>query len=117
MSKPNTLLTEKATLPQRIWRSIFPDPLFPPSGAGQKRFLLKNLILHFRPLSVPEKTLEFTLTWGLGGMAVVLVILQLASGLLLKFIYEPSPVAAYTSIHVIQDEIVFGETSLTVFKG
>jgi quinol-cytochrome oxidoreductase complex cytochrome b subunit len=109
IAKPNTLLTEKPTLPKRVWRSIFPDPLFPPSGLGKKRFLLKNLILHFRPLSVPEKTLEFSLTWGLGGMAVILVIMQLASGLLLKFIYEPSPVAAYSSIHVIQDDIAFGQ--------
>jgi quinol-cytochrome oxidoreductase complex cytochrome b subunit len=93
----------------RIFQSIFPDPLIPKSEQERKRYLLKNLILHFRPATVPEKTLKFSLTWGLGGMAAILVLLQFVTGLLLKFVYEPTPVAAYTSILVLQNEVVFGQ--------
>ena len=93
----------------QIFRSIFPDPLFPKSHQERKRYLLKNLILHFRPITVPEKTLKFSLTWGLGGMAAVLIFLQLGTGLLLKFVYVPTPVGAYQSILVLNNEVIFGQ--------
>jgi len=93
----------------RIFQSIFPDPLIPKSEKERKRYPTKNLILHFRPATVPEKTLKFSLTWGLGGMAAMLVLLQFGTGLLLKFVYEPTPVGAYASILVLQNEVVFGQ--------
>jgi quinol-cytochrome oxidoreductase complex cytochrome b subunit len=93
----------------QIFRSIFPDPLFPKSHPERKRYLLKNLILHFRPISVPEKTLKFSLTWGLGGMAAVLVLLQLGTGLLLKFVYVATPLGAYRSILELNNAVIFGQ--------
>lgn len=109
MPKNNGLLTEKPALFHRVWRSVFPDPLLPQSDRERKRYLLKNLILHFRPLTVPEKTLQFSLTWGLGGMAAVLILLQFGTGLLLKFAYEPHPVTAYSSIQLLQNTVRFGQ--------
>ncbi len=109
MPKNKDLLTEKPSRRHGVWRSIFPDPLIPHSDRERKRYLLKNLILHFRPLSVPEKTLMFSLTWGLGGMAAVLILLQFGTGLLLKFAYEPNPVTAYSSIQVLQNDVTFGQ--------
>ncbi len=93
----------------QIFRSIFPHPLIPKSDQERRRYLIKNLILHFRPATVPEKTLKFSLTFGLGGMAVVLILLQFGTGLLLKFVYVPTPVGAYASILVLQKEVVFGQ--------
>ena len=58
---------------------------------------------------VPQRTLRFSLTWGLGGIAVVLVALQLGTGLLLKFAFEPTPVGAYTSIQSLQTDVPFGQ--------
>jgi len=81
----------------------------PQSEQERKRYLIKNLILHFRPATVPIKTLRLSLTWALGGMATVLVLLQFGTGLLLKFVYEPTPVGAYNSILVLQNEVVFGQ--------
>jgi quinol-cytochrome oxidoreductase complex cytochrome b subunit len=83
-------------------------PPTPESGAQRRRFLLKTLPLHFRPATVPRKTLRFSFTWGLGGMAATLVLLQLGSGLLLKFVYEPTPVAAYASIQAMNESLLFG---------
>jgi len=93
----------------QIFRSIFPDPLIPKSDQERRRYLLKNLILHFRPSTVPEKTLKFSLTWGLGGMAALLIILQFGTGLLLKVVYVPTPLGAYKSIQMLNNEVVFGQ--------
>ena len=72
------------------------------------RRLFNSLILHFRPRSVQEESLRWTLTWGLGGMAVVLVILLLGTGVLLKFVYQPIPERAYESILHLQNQVSFG---------
>jgi len=99
----------RAGLFNRIWNSIFTEPLLPETDRQRRRFLLKNLIFHFRPQTVPESTLKFTLSWGLGGMAAVLVLLQISTGLLLKFIYEPFPARAYASVLSLQNDVFFGQ--------
>ena len=68
-----------------------------------------SLILHFRPRSVRERTLRFTLTWGLGGMAVVMVGMLFGTGLMLKFVYQPFPDRAYESIVHLQQNVIFGQ--------
>ncbi len=78
-----------------------------PKRAGRRHFL-NNLVLHFRPATVPEATLPLTLSWGLGGMAVVLVMVQWVTGGLLNFVYEPIPSLAYESVQTIRDEVAFG---------
>jgi quinol-cytochrome oxidoreductase complex cytochrome b subunit len=67
-----------------------------------------GLILHLHPRKVKQSTLRFNLTFGLGGMAAILVVIQVATGLLLKFHYEPSPENAYNSILNLQDSLLFG---------
>lgn len=82
--------------------------MIPGSELERKQYLRRILLLHFRPATVVEKTLRFSLSWGLGGMAVVLVMLQIGSGVLLKFIYEPTTAAAYASIQILIHEVPFG---------
>jgi quinol-cytochrome oxidoreductase complex cytochrome b subunit len=94
---------------RRLWLSIFSEPIVPRTERDRKRFPLRYLILHLRPATVSEETLRFTLSWGLGGMALVLVVLQLATGILLKYAYEPVPTLAYASILRIQHEVLFGQ--------
>jgi len=74
-----------------------------------QRKYFRNLLLHFRPSTVPERTLRISLTWGLGGMAVVLVFLLFGTGLLLKFVYEPAPERAYQSILYLNNHVPFGQ--------
>lgn len=75
--------------------------------AGRRRYL-NNLLLHFRPTTVPAATLPLTLSWGLGGMAAVLVLVQWGTGGLLNFVYEPFPALAYESVQTIRHEVAFG---------
>jgi len=80
----------------------------PPRLRKNPRRPLSTLVLHFRPKSLPAKTLKFSLTWGLGGMAAVLVLNQFATGALLKFAYQPTVGSAYLSIVALQNELLFG---------
>jgi quinol-cytochrome oxidoreductase complex cytochrome b subunit len=68
-----------------------------------------NLILHLHPRKVRLSTLRFTLSFGLGGMAALLVVIQIFTGLLLKFHYLPSPENAYNSILNLQSGLLFGQ--------
>ena len=67
-----------------------------------------SLVFHLHPPTLPERTLRLTLTWGLGGMGLVLFLLLALSGTLLLFVYEPFPGSAYISIHTLQDDVLFG---------
>lgn len=78
-----------------------------PKRASRRRYL-NNLVLHFRPTTVPKATLSLTLSWGMGGMAAVLVVVQGITGGLLNFVYEPVPSLAYESVLTIRDEVAFG---------
>jgi quinol-cytochrome oxidoreductase complex cytochrome b subunit len=102
-------MTDPLSLFQRIRTSIFPGTLRSPKEREGYRRFFNSLILHFRPRTVPERTLRFTLTWGFGGTVVVLVLMLIGTGLLLKFVYQPSPDKAYQSILRLQNEVLFGQ--------
>ncbi|NOQ19702.1 MAG: cytochrome bc complex cytochrome b subunit [Desulfobacterales bacterium] len=107
--KENNAMPDQLNLFQRIRYSIFPGTLQRPEYRERYRNFFNSLILHFRPRSVQERTLRFTLTWGLGGMAVVLVCMLFATGLMLKFVYQPVPDRAYESIIHLQNNVFFGQ--------
>jgi len=100
---------KKLSFFQRIRYSVFPGTQRPVKDPGGYRRFFNSLILHFRPRTVPDRTLQLTLSWGLGGMAVVLIFLLIGTGVLLKFIYEPFPGKAYDSILHLQRDILFGQ--------
>jgi quinol-cytochrome oxidoreductase complex cytochrome b subunit len=102
-------MAQTLTLFERIRYSIFPGSRQAPEEHEGYRKFFNSLILHFRPRTVPERTLKFSLTWGLGGMAVVLVCMLFATGLMLKFAYQPVPDKAYESILRLQSEVGFGQ--------
>jgi len=74
-----------------------------------RRKTFRNFALHFRPVSVPERSLDLALHWGLGIIATVLVFLLFASGLMLKFTYEPSLSSAHDSINYLIETVPFGQ--------
>ena len=94
---------------QRIRYSVFPGTRHAREDQAHYRQLFNSLLLHFRPRTVPQRTLRFTLTWGLGGMAVVLVVILFLTGLMLKFSYQPVPDRAYESIVRLQNMVYFGQ--------
>jgi quinol-cytochrome oxidoreductase complex cytochrome b subunit len=100
---------DRFNLFQRIRYSIFPGMLRKRAHREGYRDYFNSLILHFRPRSIQQRTLRFTLTWGLGGMAVILLGMLFFSGLMLKFVYQPVPDRAYESIVYLQSNVHFGQ--------
>jgi quinol-cytochrome oxidoreductase complex cytochrome b subunit len=78
------------------------------SRSNESKSGLKSLALHFHPPRVPQAVLNLSHTWGLGGMALVLIVVQLLTGLLLRFVYAPFPGKAYDSMLVLQKDVLFG---------
>ena len=74
----------------------------------KSRRSITDLFLHLHPQTVPRETLRLTLSWGLGGMATVLVSLLFLTGILLLLTYQPSTDHAYTSIQILTREVPFG---------
>jgi quinol-cytochrome oxidoreductase complex cytochrome b subunit len=94
---------------QRIRLSVFPGDRKTVNEQPDHQKYFRGLLLHFRPRVVPERTLRLSLTWGLGGMAAVLVFLLFGTGLMLKFVYEPFPGRAYDSILYLNNHVPFGQ--------
>ena len=67
-------------LTTRLWRSVFRTPLTPRTERERKRVVLNHLVLHMRPVRVPERTIPFRHTFGLGGMSATLVGLLIFTG-------------------------------------
>ena len=75
MPKPKTDAQPDPSLPRRVRDSIIRGPLPPTTDRERKLAVLDSMILHLHPATVPEKTLKFTLTWGLGGMSAILMVI------------------------------------------
>jgi len=84
------------------------DASAPPLPKGKKPSGFSMLLLHVHPRMVPEEALAFTRTCGLGGMAVVLLVLLAGTGALLLLAYEPSAERAYGSVLGLRDDTAIG---------
>ena len=92
----------------RIWRSAFPRPLTARSDRERAQLTRFTFLLHLRPIRLPEPTLRWTHTFGLGGSSLVLVAVQAVTGILMMLVYRPVPDAAYESVVALEREVVFG---------
>ena len=99
---------QREGLLHRVWRSVFRGPIVPVTDRDRRWVVFNTLLLHFRPTQLPEKTLRFTHTFGLGGMSLILILLLFTTGILMMFVYQPSPEVAYESITSLQDNVLFG---------
>jgi quinol-cytochrome oxidoreductase complex cytochrome b subunit len=70
---------------------------------------MRNIFLHLHPARVSESSLRFHRTFGLGGMAALLIVIQIITGVLLRFNYIPSPAEAYNSVVFLKNEVIFGQ--------
>jgi quinol-cytochrome oxidoreductase complex cytochrome b subunit len=76
---------------------------------NQKPKRFAGIILHLHPKSINEEALVFNRTFGLGGMAALLIVILFITGILLRFYYEPFLQKAYDSILHLQNNVLFGQ--------
>jgi len=70
---------------------------------------MRTVFLHLHPARVNESSIKFNRTFGLGGMAALLIVLQIITGILLRFYYTPVPAEAYNSIVFTKNNVLFGQ--------
>jgi len=68
-----------------------------------------GILLHLHPQSIRKEAIAFNRTFGLGGMAALLIVILFITGILLRFYYEPFPQKAYNSILHLQNNVLFGQ--------
>jgi quinol-cytochrome oxidoreductase complex cytochrome b subunit len=76
--------------------------------ANKKPRTFTNIFLHLHPATVRREAIAFNRTFGLGGMAALLIVIQFVTGIMLRFYYEPFPGLAYDSIQFLQNNVLFG---------
>lgn len=94
---------------RRIQDSIWRSPVFPRNDRERVRLATNDLILHLHPARVSRASIRWTYTFGLGGLAVLLLVILIGTGILLMFAYSPSEAGAYQSIIDLETEIWFGQ--------
>ena len=97
------------SLPQRVWDSVQRDELPPQDDRGRMRLVMNNLVLHIHPSKVAKPTLKFTYTWGLGGLAILLMMILGVTGIMLMFEYTPTPESAYNDMLALKTDVWFGQ--------
>ena len=108
MLDPVTPPTKKTGLFSRVRQSIQRGPLPPSDDRGRMKMVMNSLVLHIHPVKVSRPALKFSYTFGLGGLLMLLSAVLAVTGVLLLFVYTPSPDAAYDSMIALQTEIPFG---------
>ncbi|MBT3337457.1 MAG: DUF4405 domain-containing protein [Anaerolineae bacterium] len=99
---------EKDSLIKRIFKSIQRDPLSPEDDRGRMKMVMNSLVLHIHPTKTSKAALKFNYTFGLGGLLLLLASVLAITGVLLIFVYTPTPDAAYESMVALQTDIYFG---------
>ena len=84
-------------------------PEFPTDDRGRMRMVVDSLVLHLHPAKVPDRTLKWTYTWGLGGLAALLLMLLVMTGIFLQMNYTPSPPQAYLDVLALRSNTWFGD--------
>ncbi len=87
---------------------LSPPPL-PTDDRGRARLVLDTLILHLHPARIPKRTLRWTYTWGLGGLAGMLIGILVTTGIFLEVRYTPTAPDAYLDILNLRSDVWFGD--------
>ena len=92
----------------QVWRSIFRHGL-PLSNRTRAEAIFYNFLLHVHPTKVRKRSVEFTYTWGLGGLSAALFIVLTFTGALLMLYYRPSVEQAYGDMKDLQFVVSSGQ--------
>lgn len=100
--------SEKKPILTRISSRLMPGEL-PSDDRGRMRMVVDSLILHLHPTKVPDTTMRWTYTWGLGGLSALLMVILGLTGVVLQNNYTPAAPQAYLDILEINSNVWFGE--------
>ncbi len=93
---------------ERVRISVQREDIPAQDDRGRMRTVMNNLVLHLHPSKVAVPTLKFTYTWGLGGLSILLIMILTVTGIMLMFVYTPTPDTAYNDMLKLQTEVWYG---------
>ncbi len=90
-----------------IWRSIIRQG-YPDTEENRVLVVMNSIFLHIHPVKVSANTLRVTYTFGLGLISMFLFIVLVIGGVVLTFLYLPTPDRAYIFIQELHTSVPFG---------
>ncbi len=93
---------------ERMRNKLTPEGV-PSDDRGRMRMVMDSLILHIHPAKVEVTSMKWTYTWGLGGLAGLLMTILGLTGMVLLNNYTPAAPQAYLDILEINSNVWFGE--------
>jgi quinol-cytochrome oxidoreductase complex cytochrome b subunit len=103
-----TPIPEKDSMLDRMRERLVPD-VMPVDDRGRMRMVVDSLILHLHPTKVIASTMNWTYSWGLGGLSALLMAVLGMTGVVLQNNYTPAAPQAYLDILEINSNVWFGE--------
>jgi quinol-cytochrome oxidoreductase complex cytochrome b subunit len=100
--------TSRPSLFERIRSRLAPEGL-PSDDRGRMRMVVDSLVLHLHPTKVIVTSMNWTYSWGLGGLAAMLMAILALTGVVLQNNYTPAAPQAYLDILEINSNVWFGE--------
>ena len=91
MTEKSTPSTKNDHIVRRVVQSIQRDRVPPSDDRGRMKIVMNSLVLHIHPAKVSSASLKFTYTFGLGGLLLLLGSILAVTGIMLIFVYTPSP--------------------------
>jgi len=93
---------------ERMRERLTPDEM-PSDDRGRMRMVVDSLILHLHPTKVADRSLNWTYSWGLGGLSAVLMMILVATGVVMQNNYTPAAPQAYLGILEMNSSVWFGK--------
>jgi quinol-cytochrome oxidoreductase complex cytochrome b subunit len=91
----------------RVWKSIFRHG-YPDTETNRALAIMSNSFLHLHPVKVKRHALKFNYTFGLGGLSLLLFIIEAVTGAFLMFYYVPSVERAFFDMKDLRFAVYFG---------
>ncbi|ABW66008.1 cytochrome b N-terminal domain-containing protein [Desulfosudis oleivorans] len=90
-----------------LWRSVFRHSL---ADTPRNRALAvtSNIFLHVHPVQTKADAVKFRFTFCLGGLTLLMFIIETVTGVLLMFYYRPVTEYAYLDMKLLEHTVLFG---------
>jgi len=85
----------------RVWRSIVRHGV-EPSNRNRVMVVMESLVLHLHSTKVRRHSLDFSRTYFLGAISIILCVILTVTGVLLMLYYHPSVPQAYNDMKELQ---------------
>lgn len=85
----------------RVWRSVVRHGVRA-TNRNRAMVVMESLILHLHPAKVRRRSLQFSHTYFLGAISIILFSILVATGVLLMLYYHPSVPQAYDDMKELQ---------------